>query len=176
MCHVVIVHSCSITCMCHVFYNHFRLSFFFYIFVYFNSTCHVSFVSLHAFKKYLSFFTCLCNVSYYHSSCECRLFAKFLQNKLPYWHWCYWGDLVKKRREKLNQSSLLNKNMYQSSVIHLHHFFFYLHISRFVKFKVRHEMSSVLRSWLAVCTHCLITYTRTCNTKIKNLGRCATHQ
>lgn len=114
--------------MCHVFYNHFRLSFFFYmyvpcIFVYFNSTCHVSFVSLHACIKYLCFFTCLCNVSYYHSSCECRLFAKFLQNKLPYWHWCYWGDLVKKRREKLNQSSLLNKNMYQSSVIHLHHFF-----------------------------------------------------
>lgn len=103
--------------------------FFFYmyvpcIFVYFNSTCHVSFVSLHACIKYLCFFTCLCNVSYYHSSCECRLFAKFLQNKLPYWHWCYWGDLVKKKREKLNQSSLLNKNMYQSSVIHLHHFFF----------------------------------------------------
>lgn len=93
------------------------------IFVYFNSTCHVSFVSLHACIKYLCFFTCLCNVSYYHSSCECRLFAKFLQNKLPYWHWCYWGDLVKKKREKLNQSSLLNKNMYQSSVIHLHHFF-----------------------------------------------------
>lgn len=32
--------------------------------------------------------------------------------------------LSKKKREKLNQSSLLNKNMYQSSVIHLHHFFF----------------------------------------------------
>lgn len=93
--------------MCHVFYNHFRLSFFFFymyvpcIFVYFNSTCHVSFVSLHACIKYLCFFTCLCNVSYYHSSCECRLFAKFLQNKLPYWHWCYWGDLVKKKKKKI---------------------------------------------------------------------------
>lgn len=31
--------------------------------------------------------------------------------------------LSKKKREKLNQSSLLNKNMYQSSVIHLHHLF-----------------------------------------------------
>lgn len=108
---------------------------------------HVCAMHLCLFQLHMScifcFFTCLCNVSYYHSSCECRLFAKFLQNKLPYWHWCYWGDLVKKKREKLNQSSLLNKNMYQSSVIHLHHFFLYLHISRFVKFKVRHEMSSV---------------------------------
>lgn len=105
--------------MCHVFYNHFRLSFFF---------LHVCAMHLCLFQLHMScifcFFTCLCNVSYYHSSCECRLFAKFLQNKLPYWHWCYWGDLVKKKREKLNQSSTLNKNMYQSSVIHLHHFFF----------------------------------------------------
>lgn len=89
---------------------------------------HVCAMHLCLFQLHMScifcFFTCLCNVSYYHSSCECRLFAKFLQNKLPYWHWCYWGDLVKKRREKLNQSSLLNKNMYQSSVIHLHHIFF----------------------------------------------------
>lgn len=107
-CHVVIVHSCSITCI-HVscFLQSLSTQFFFFymyvpcIFVYFNSTCHVSFVSLHACIKYLCFFTCLCNVSYYHSSCECRLFAKFLQNKLPYWHWRYWGDLVNKKKRKI---------------------------------------------------------------------------
>lgn len=134
--------------MCHVFYNHFRLSFFFYmyvpcIFVYFNSTCHVSFVSLHACIKYLCFFTCLCNVSYYHSSCECRLFAKFLQNKLPYWHWCYWGDLVKKKKRKI-KPIITFKQKYVSIIGYSPSpFFFYLHISRFVKFKVGHEMSSV---------------------------------
>lgn len=104
--------------MCHVFYNHFRLSFFFYmyvpcIFVYFNSTCHVSFVSLHVCAMFLTIIP--------------AANADFLPNffKIN----CHIGidaieeTLSKKRREKLNQSSLLNKNMYQSSVIHLHHFF-----------------------------------------------------
>lgn len=122
--------------------------FFFYmyvpcIFVYFNSTCHVSLVSLHACIKYLCFFTCLCNVSYYHSSCECRLFAKFLQNKLPYWHWCYWGDLVKKKKRKI-KPIITFKQKYVSIIGYSPSpFFLNLHISRFVKFKVRHEMSSV---------------------------------
>lgn len=57
-CHVVIVHSCSITCI-HVscFLQSLSTQFFFFymyvpcIFVYFNSTCHVSFVSLHACIK-----------------------------------------------------------------------------------------------------------------------------
>lgn len=118
MCHVVIVHSCSITCMCHVFYNHFRLSFFVNmyvpcIFVYFNSTCHVSFVSLHVCAMFLTIIP--------------AANADFLPNffKIN----CHIGidaieeTLSKKKIEKLNQSSLLNKNMYQSSVIHLHHFF-----------------------------------------------------
>lgn len=148
-CHVVIVHSCSIACI-HVscFLQSLSTQFFFFymyvpcIFVYFNSTCHVSFVSLHACIKYLCFFTCLCNVSYYHSSCECRLFAKFLQNKLPYWHWCYWGDLVKKKRKI--KPIITFKQKYVSIIGYSPSpFFFYLHISRFVKFKVRHEMSSV---------------------------------
>lgn len=104
--------------MCHVFYNHFRLSFFFYmyvpcIFVYFNSTCHVSFVSLHVCAMFLTIIP--------------AANADFLPNffKIN----CHIGidaieeTLSKKKREKLNQSSLLNKNMYQSSVIHLHHFF-----------------------------------------------------
>lgn len=148
-CHVVIVHSCSITCI-HVscFLQSLSTQFFFYmyvpcIFVYFNSTCHVSFVSLHACIKYLCFFTCLCNVSYYHSSCECRLFAKFLQNKLPYWHWCYWGDLVKKKK-KLSQSSHLNKNMYQSSVFHFTIYF------KFTYFKVCQIQSA---PWNVVCIY-----------------------
>lgn len=138
-CHVVIVHSCSITCI-HVscFLQSLSTQFFFYmfvpcIFVYFNSTCHVSFVSLHVCAMFLTIIP--------------AANADFLPNffKIN----CHIGidaieeTLSKKKREKLNQSSLLNKNMYQSSVIHLHHFFLYLHISRFVKFKVRHEMSSV---------------------------------
>lgn len=118
--------------MCHVFYNHFRLSFFFYmyvpcIFVYFNSTCHVSFVSLHACIKYLCFFTCLCNVSYYHSSCECRLFAKFLQNKLPYWHWCYWRDLVKKKKGKI-KPIITFKQKYVSIIGYSPSPFFFIYI------------------------------------------------
>lgn len=145
-CHVVIVHSCSTACI-HVscFLQSLSTQFFvfFYIFVYFNSTCHVSFVSLHACKKYLCFFPCLCNVSYYHSSCECRLFAKFLQNKLPYWHWCYWGDLVKKKKKKI-KPIITFKQKYVSIIGYSPSpFILNLHISRFVKFKVRHEMSSV---------------------------------
>lgn len=133
---------------CVMFLQSLSTQFFFYmyvpcIFVYFNSTCHVSFVSLHACIKYLCFFTCLCNVSYYHSSCECRLFAKFLQNKLPYWHWCYWGDLVKKKKRKI-KPIITFKQKYVSIIGYSPSpFFFYLHISRFVKFKVRHENSSV---------------------------------
>lgn len=59
-CHVVIVHSCSITCI-HVscFLQSLSTQFFFYmyvpcIFVYFNSTCHVSFVSLHVCAMFLT--------------------------------------------------------------------------------------------------------------------------
>lgn len=115
-CHVVIVHSCSITCI-HVSCFLQSLStqfFFFYIFVYFNSTCHVSFVSLHVCAMFLTIIP--------------AANADFLPNffKIN----CHIGidaieETLSKKREKLNQSSLLNKNMYQSSVIHLHHFFFF---------------------------------------------------
>lgn len=119
-CHVVIVHSCSITCI-HVscFLQSLSTQFFFYmfvpcIFVYFNSTCHVSFVSLHVCAMFLTIIP--------------AANADFLPNffKIN----CHIGidaieeTLSKKNIEKLNQSSLLNKNMYQSSVIHLHHFFY----------------------------------------------------
>lgn len=149
--------------MCHVFYNHFRLSFFLFymyvpcIFVYFNSTCHVSFVSLHACIKYLCFFTCLCNVSYYHSSCECRLFAKFLQNKLPYWHWCYWGDLVKKKKRKI-KPIITFKQKYVSIIGYSPSPFF----SLFTYFKVCQIQSA---PWNVVCikivtcgVHALLNY------------------
>lgn len=144
-CHVVIVHSCSITCI-HVscFLQSLSTQFFF---------LHVCAMHLCLYQLHMScifcFFTCmykvscLCNVSYYHSSCECRLFAKFLQNKLPYWHWCYWGDLVKKKKRKI-KPIITFKQKYVSIIGYSPSpFFFYLHISRFVKFKVRHEMSSV---------------------------------
>lgn len=56
-CHVVIVHSCSMTCIhvpCFLQSLSTQFLFFFYIFVYFNSTCHVSFVSLHVCAMFLT--------------------------------------------------------------------------------------------------------------------------
>lgn len=91
--------------------------FFFYmyvpcIFVYFNSTCHVSFVSLHVCAMFLTIIP--------------AANADFLPNffKIN----CHIGiDAIEEtlsKKKKLSQSSHLNKNMYQSSVIHLHHFFY----------------------------------------------------
>lgn len=64
--------------------------------------------------------------------------------------------LSKKKREKLNQSSLLNKNMYQSSVIHLHHFFL------FTYFKVCQIQSAPWNVvWIKIVTcgvHALLNY------------------
>lgn len=122
--------TCHVVIVCHVFYNHFRLSFFFFL--------HVCAMHLCLFQLHMScifcFFTCMYKVSLFlYMFVQCFLlsfqlrmptFCQISSNKLPYWHWCYWRNLVKKRKEKLSQSSLLNKNMYQSSVIHLHHFFF----------------------------------------------------
>lgn len=115
--------------MCHVFYNRFQLRFFF-----FTCMCHASLFMSTPHVMYLLFLYMFVK-SIFVSFHVCAMFltiipaanADFLPNffKIN----CHIGidaieeTLSKKRREKLNQSSLLNKNMYQSSVIHLHHFF-----------------------------------------------------
>lgn len=103
------------------------------IFVYFNSTCHVSFVSLHVCAMFLTIIP--------------AANADFLPNffKIN----CHIGidaieETLSKKKKKKIKPIITFKQKYVSIIGYSPSpFILNLHISRFVKFKVRHEMSSV---------------------------------